>query len=966
MPPRVALVVMALALAPPAAWALPAVRVQAYGPPALARCAAVTPDRLLWVGMQHGLRRFDGRRFTDVGAPDAPGALEDADVLALAVDGAGALWAGTARGDLYRVASGRVAHAGHLGGAVGALAFDGGGRGWAIVQGRVVRVEGGRAVAIPAAPAGVARQLWRGRDGAVWIEGTAGWARAAGDAVELRAPPLGWPSAERRRRAELAREIVAGGDTPALAAPVTEHFIEAAALDARGRLWMGSEDGLFLVHGAEALGVDARDGLPDSHVHQLVDDGEGGVWVITHGGGLARAFTPLVAPVGVREGLAGNTPFAVDAAPDGSVWAGTVAGLSRIRGREVTNVGRRPGFVPGLTRSVLATRDGAVLVTAMVARDSARPLLRYWPAEDRFEDVVVPGLDRTDDVTALVEESPGRVLVATASGALARLGPGGGLVRGTRPGCAPGPSEPPSPCREAINTTAPRRAGGLWLGTFGDGLWTWDGERASRTGLLAERHVPITALLEDADGALWVGSEAGMARVAGGAVSEVPVRDGGRPDSVYAIVDDLAGHLWLGLGRGIARTTRAALLALAGGARDAELVRYTAADGLTSDMTMGWFDRPAVRGADGRLWFVNVTGLTVVDPAQLAPAPAPVAFVDEVDVAGRRQLWPSLPDRVRVDADERDLRFGFGASAPGAAHRVRFRYRLDGVDRAWVDAGDQRQVRYLHLAPGRYVFRVSAGRDDAPGWGPDARLAADLAPRFVETRAFVALVAGALALAVWLALRLRARQVAGRFAAVMNERERIGHDLHDTLAQVFSAIGFQVDSLERAAGLGPAALGERTRRLRQMVAHGRHAARAVIANLRARPGDGAGLERAFDGLAALYDGARIAVTVTGTPYPLGWQRENEVARIVEQAVSNAVEHGGARHIGVELTYEPGRFCAWVRDDGQGFAPDAPADGEAHFGLRGMRERAARAGGRLRVESCPGAGTELGVEIEVRG
>jgi signal transduction histidine kinase len=195
-----------------------------------------------------------------------------------------------------------------------------------------------------------------------------------------------------------------------------------------------------------------------------------------------------------------------------------------------------------------------------------------------------------------------------------------------------------------------------------------------------------------------------------------------------------------------------------------------------------------------------------------------------------------------------------------------------------------------------------------------------------------------------------------------DERARIARDLHDSLAQVFSALGLHLDNLARRLGREGQPAPE-IGHLRQMLRYGRRASRAVVWNLRARGGAPDSLARALGELGSLYEGTPIEVVVEGTPYALGAEAEHELLSVAQEAVSNAVEHGQAAHVRIELEYARERFALWVRDDGRG-TDASPGQGiPGHHGLVGMRERAARARGTLSFESSPDVGTEIGVVID---
>jgi signal transduction histidine kinase len=399
------------------------------------------------------------------------------------------------------------------------------------------------------------------------------------------------------------------------------------------------------------------------------------------------------------------------------------------------------------------------------------------------------------------------------------------------------------------------------------------------------------------------------------------------------------------------------------GATPLAVARYGPPD-VPSDETLGTWDPPALRLRDGRLVFTMTSGLAVVDRSGPAAAPLPVR-IEEV-LAGDRPAAPPLGGPLSLPAGGGPLELRFTAPAFAAPGRVRFFHALEGVDAGWVAAEGRRTARYTGLAPGTYTFRVRAESDDGARAPGEAAITLHLPPRWWQTLPFRALLVAATFGLAALAFRLREARARARFGLVLDERRRIARELHDSLAQVFTGLALQLDALARGAAL-PEGLRDRLDRLRATVTEGRRAARTAIWNLRADTGSSRALERALEELARQYEGANVAVTVEGTAAPLPLAAENELLLVAHQAVSNAVEHARARHIGVTLEYAPGRVALWVRDDGAGFAAAEAEGAEArgHFGLLGMRERAARAGGRLVVESSPGVGTEVGVVIDAR-
>jgi signal transduction histidine kinase len=476
----------------------------------------------------------------------------------------------------------------------------------------------------------------------------------------------------------------------------------------------------------------------------------------------------------------------------------------------------------------------------------------------------------------------------------------------------------------------------------------------------------VKSILEDVDGTLWTATPGGLFRGKDGATTRFGRRDGFAHDSVFMIVDDQAGYLWLGLALSVARVSRKELDARAADPNAAlNVVTFDTKDGLPSDESMGSYGVTGLRARDGRLWFVTSSGLAVFQAPEAGRAPpSPQVLIEEMTVNGRAALFPDVPTALDVPPGRGDLMFQFTAPSLVAPHRLRFATYLEGFDDGWAPASSRRTAQYTNIDPGRYTLRVAAFSDDRPDLRSEARMTIHLRPYFHQTPYFVVAMIVAISSVIVAIMWLRARQAQAMFGAILAERGRIALDLHDTLAQVFCAIGLRLDGLERKAEKEGPALREGLGQVRDIVDHGRRVARGVIWNLKDGPRKPGSLTAWMEELATAYEGTRVEVSGTGTPYALSPSAQSEIMYIAQQAISNAIEHGKASNIGIELIYEPGQFSMAVRDNGSGFEEQA-STGTAgmHFGVAGMHERAVLAGGTLAIESSPGVGTEVLLVID---
>jgi signal transduction histidine kinase len=385
---------------------------------------------------------------------------------------------------------------------------------------------------------------------------------------------------------------------------------------------------------------------------------------------------------------------------------------------------------------------------------------------------------------------------------------------------------------------------------------------------------------------------------------------------------------------------------------------------------VGYSKNGAVRGGDGRLWFVTTQGLVTIDPARIPRNDvAPPVRIVAIAHNGVRLRDPAS---IELPAGTPGLQLDYTALSLTLPERVRFRYRLAGADLDWVDAGTRRQAFYTNLAPGTYRFQVIASNNDGVWNEEGASLDITIPPTFLQSVWFKLLLGLMALLFLGLVYLLRVRQVLGRvrsrFEVRIAERERIARELHDTLLQGMQALLLHV---RVAANTIPEETGAR-QPLEQALVHvqgvlveGRDRVRDL------RSGDAAtDLSEALAALAATLavgSGKESRLTVEGTPRDLNPMVREELHRIAEEAIRNTVHHSGATTIDIVLDWHRRGLRMAVRDDGVGIPSPVLERGErpGHFGLTGMHERANRIAGRLTIAGAPGRGTEVSIMVPAR-
>jgi hypothetical protein len=446
-----------------------------------------------------------------------------------------------------------------------------------------------------------------------------------------------------------------------------------------------------------------------------------------------------------------------------------------------------------------------------------------------------------------------------------------------------------------------------------------------------------------------------LARLRGGQLQTYSYRALGLPGTIYSILADRSAKLWLCGQTGIFRVE------LKPDGNPGAVTAYGTADGMNIRECSSGGHPSAWQTSDGSLWFATLDGVSVIDPAHIAEnhTPPPVAIeqvlVDDQALApGQDVVIP--PGRHRLEVHYAGLSF----SAP---QKVTYRYRLDGLDHSWIEAGTRRAAFYTNLSPGRYRFHVLAANNDGV-WSPaGASLGLRQLPHFYQTWWFYSVLLMGLMAAGYLVYRWRVMQVEAQFGAVLAERGRLAREIHDTLAQGFVGISVQLELVAQLLKSSRDGALEQLDQARALVRASLADARTSIWALRSETTEDlpARLRQSCNRVSN-GSPARVYLQVKGTYRPVKRKIEDELLRIGQEAVVNAVRHAEATRIDVQLVYADRVVSLAVADDGRGFAPSPNGAGpEGHYGIRGMRERAGEIDAVMVLDSAPGNGTRLSVE-----
>jgi PAS domain S-box-containing protein len=510
------------------------------------------------------------------------------------------------------------------------------------------------------------------------------------------------------------------------------------------------------------------------NVEKIMEDSDKNLWIATTGQGIYRIHGQGVDHFGRADGLSSNSVFDLYEGDDGVVWAATSDGIDNFRDLPVTTFSTAEGLRQDMAVSVTATKDGTVWVANLGTLDfirngvvsSARvpghqvtSLLEdrtgnMWVGVDdglfiykngRFRRIPEPDHHPLGLVVDITEDVDGNIW-AECKGAQRKL------IRIRDFKVREEFSEPQVPKAKAI---AADPKGGIWLGTFSGDLTLFREGIAHPSPLKLKGEPWFYQIAVDPDGSVITASDDGLVMLRTGKVQHLGKENGLPCDGVTGFAFDDKRNLWLNAPCGFIEIA----------ASDVQRW-WTHPDTIVQPRVLGTLDgarpgptsfNPAAKSPDGRLWFVNNVVLQMIDPSHLSgDGPVSPVYVESV-VADRKQYKPQ--QGLHLPSLTRDLQIGYTSPSFLIPQKVKFRYRLDGHDRDWQDAGTRREAFYTDLGPGKYRFRVIACNNNGVWNEQGATLDFAIAPAYWQTNWFRALCVVAFLALFYGAYRFRVRQL---------------------------------------------------------------------------------------------------------------------------------------------------------------------------------------------------------------
>jgi signal transduction histidine kinase/ligand-binding sensor domain-containing protein/CheY-like chemotaxis protein len=702
-------------------------------------------DGYLWAGTELGLERFDGSHFTVFDKSNTP-ELRSNVIYALLAASNGDLWIGTIGGGLTRLRNGEfhtfTTRDGLSSNSVPALLEDKSGDLWIATDGSGLnRLHDGRFSVYRSAD-GLANDdvfaLAQDAQGAIWIGTHDGLSRFANGVFHNYSTRDGLPISYIRSLAVSASGALwigtSGGGLSRLEDGKFQNFTTKDGLasnavvslreDANGDLWIGTlAGGLTRLSDSHFASYTTRNGLPSNNVYAIYEDHDRNLWIGTGGGGLTRLFpNTLFTTYGKKDGISNEAVLPVFEDHQGTIWVGTYSGgLNAFRDGKFTTITTKNGLANNLVFSISQDFDNSLWIgTGGGLNRLQNGRLTTFTKRD--------GLP-SDTIIATYVDHEGSVWIGTRAG-LAVWKDHHFKTFTTTDGLS----------NNVVQTIYEDRSHTLWIGTAGGGLDRFhDGAFEvfdTRRGLSNDN---VVSLYEDKQRNLWIGTNGGgLNRLRNGKLSHFTTKNGLGDDAIFRILEDGSGNLWMSSNRGVFRVSLKSLAQFAEGSIDViPSILFGTQDGMATRECNGGFQPAGWKARDGRLWFPTMQGVVVVDPKALSKdASEQRTSVEQVFINGR-SLNPQNP--LVIPPGSGKLEFHYSAPNFRSAHRMNFRYKLNGFESDWVDARGRRAAYYTNIPPGTYKFEVVASNENGTWSSLPARVSFKLEPHFYQTFLFYAL-----------------------------------------------------------------------------------------------------------------------------------------------------------------------------------------------------------------------------------
>ncbi len=703
-------------------------------------------------------------------------------------------------------------------------------------------------------------------------------------------------------------------------------------------------------------------------------DGEDNLWFGTKRDGLFRARKQIITAYSEADGIADKNVYPIYEDRAGTIWIGSTSGLFKYENGTFILIKSTKGFI---VNAIVEDALGRLLIS--------NPGALYVQENDQFvpyERATIPAIGAINAIYTDREKA-------------LWIGGGDGLRR-FKDGILTSFSIDDGLAGNDVKTIIEARAGGLWIGTY-DGLSRFENGRLTSwreaDGLPSRT---VRALYEDADGTLWIGSyDGGLARFKDGKFTRYNMKTGLPNDGAFQILEDDNRNFWISSNRGIYRVSKDELNDFADGKISrVNSISYGKSDGMLNPECNGGRSPAGIRALDGRLWFPTQDGVAMIDPREIKvnSQPPPVVIesvkVDNADFGfgnaglgsspeGDKSQIPNPKSQIQIEPSQQNFEISYTALSFINSENLRFKYKLEGLDDEWVDAGTRRQAYFSHVPPGEYSFHVIAANSDNVWNEKGATLKIVVLPPFYRTWWFLTLAVLAIGLFAYLLFRLRVRQINLKHTAELafsrrlidsqeQERKRFASEMHDGLGQSLVIIKNRARLSLKQSDQKEAML-DHLENISETASHAIHEAKEIAFNLRPHLLDRLGLTKTIESmLGKVFSAGEIEFEADIDNIDGVLENNSEILlyRIVQECANNIVKHSRAQKAALKIGHDDNHLTVKISDNGRGFDPASNGTdlSKRSFGLVGIAERTRLLGGKLNIESKPDEGTTVTIVI----
>jgi signal transduction histidine kinase/ligand-binding sensor domain-containing protein len=762
--------------------------------------------------------------------------------------------------------------------------------------------------------------------------------------------------------------------------------------DGERNLWLGDPSVMYKLRDGQVTRYSQKEGVPPrGSLRAYCEDDQGGVWFAADGT-VARFKDGSFTLYGNGRELAGLKITCLFKDREGTIWIGTSGGLYRLAKQFITGLSTGSGLLHREVYPILQTRNGDIWVGSILGLSRFR--------NGVFHNLPLPA--PANIAQALSEDRTGRLWIGIVGGLLLYengkinlasevgvatvctiltdrngdvwVGSERGLFRFKERQLVAYYTTKDGLPSDDVRVIHEDRRGTLWIGTSGSLTRFEDGKFTSYPMSESVARSHMRCIYEDADGTFWIGTyDDGLSRFRDGRFVNYRVDQGLFDNGVFHISEDRHGHFWISCNRGIYRVSRQELNDFADGKISRiNSVAYGKRDGMLNIECNGGREPAGIVTRDGKFWFPTQDGVVVVDPEAVYVNPqAPPVLIESITLE-RNPI--DFQNGITIQPGQRSLEISYTALSYIKADQTKFKYKLEGLDADWVDAGTRRVAYFPYLPPGSYTFRVIAANSDGRWNMAGATVKVMVRAPFWRRWWFWLVCSIAVIGIASFAVRSRLVQLKKKqleregfsrrlIESQEAERKRLAGELHDSLGQNLLIVkNWALFGLNSLAADNPAR--EHLTEISESASLAIEEVREISRNLRPRQLERLGLTSTIEQMVRQVRSSTDIEFITETDNIDGLlTRESEINlyRVLQECLNNILKHSRATTAWLSIKRTASGAQIVCRDNGRGFDPDTTSLSSG-MGLIGMAERVRMLGGKYTMESAPGKGVTIYITI----